>query len=93
MVMIKVDDKNIKSSTALSYILGSKAPIIIASGKGEIAEKINRIAEKNGIKIIENPSLANILAEGQIGMCIPPETYNAVAAIFAFLKRSTRGDL
>jgi len=87
--MTEVDDNKKECSVALSYLLGVKVPIIVASGKDEIARRINKIAEKNGIKIIEDASLADILSERQIGECIPLEAYNAVASIFAFLiKRS-----
>lgn len=85
MFMVNIDDKKSKCSIALSYLLGENIPIIVASGKGEIARRINKIAEQNGIKIIEDASLADILSERQIGECIPLEAYNAVAAIFAFL--------
>ncbi len=87
--MTEVDENKKECSVALSYLLGGKVPIIVASGKDEIARRINKIAEKNGIKIIEDASLADILSERQIGECIPLEAYNAVASIFAFLiKRS-----
>lgn len=88
--MIKVDDKKSECSVALSYLLGSKVPIIVASGKGEIAKRINKIAEQNGIDIIEDAYLADILSERQIGECIPLEAYNAVASIFAFLIKRTQ---
>lgn len=80
-------NENVNCSVALSYLLGSKAPIIVASGKGEVADRINNIAKENGIKIVQNTSLANILSEEQIGACIPEETYSSVAGIFAFLEK------
>lgn len=73
-------------SVALSYELGEKAPKIIASGRGELAKLIQKIAEENNIKIIQDKSLANILVESEIGSCIPESTYEAIAAIFAFLE-------
>ena len=87
MTMAKSDDNKLQCSAALSYILNSKAPIIVAAGKGDTAKKINRIAEKHGIKIVKDSGLANILSAQHRGMCIPPETYSAVAAVFAFLKK------
>lgn len=82
-----MNTKKVKSSAALSYCLSFKAPVITASGKGAVAEYINKIARKNDIEIIYEPFLADILTEQEIGSCIPVETYRAVAAIFAFLKK------
>ncbi len=76
---------NIDYSIALSYILGSDLPIIVASGKGETAKQIKKIAEKHNISIVKNTQLAKILIKEDVGTCIPKETYLAVASIFAFL--------
>ena len=77
--------KGLDCAVALSYTLQSKAPIITAAGKGLTAKKIKDSAERNGVKIVEDGALANILVHQEIGACIPEYTYNAVAAIFAFL--------
>ncbi|CEM62753.1 flagellar biosynthesis protein FlhB [Treponema phagedenis] len=81
--------KKTPCSAALSYTLGSSAPIIVAKGKGQIAEKILEIADKHSVPIIQDTILAEILSEQQIGACIPDETYQAVAAIFAFLAKQS----
>nr|WP_314781313.1 EscU/YscU/HrcU family type III secretion system export apparatus switch protein [uncultured Treponema sp.] len=83
--MIKTDKKKVDCAVALSYSLQSKVPIITASGKGITAKRIKETAERNGIKIVEDEALTNILIHHQIGSCIPEYTYKAVAAIFAFL--------
>lgn len=80
--------EKIDLSVALSYTLGEEAPIIVASGKGLVAKRIKEIAIENGIKIVEDEALANILIESEIGDCIPEATYLAIAAIFAFLQSS-----
>lgn len=72
-------------AVALSYSFGQKAPIIVAKGSEQIAREIVKIAEKHGIKIVEEAALAQVLSQEKIGSCIPEETYEAVAAIFAFL--------
>ena len=77
-------------SVALSYILGDKAPLIAGSGRGAVARKIREIADACHIPLIRNPLLAEILVEADIGSCIPEETYQAVAAIFAFLEKQDR---
>ena len=74
-------------SVALSYTLGETAPVIVASGKDLIADRIVEIAREHGIKLVRDEILANVLSESNIGECIPEETYRAVAAIFAFLEK------
>ncbi len=80
-----MEKKNTDYSVALSYILGSNVPIIVASGKGDVSKRIKEIAKENNIDIIENADLAKILINEEIGSCIPEETYMAIASIFAFL--------
>jgi len=74
-------------SVALSYTFGESVPLITASGRGAVAQKIREIADKCHIPLIKNPLLADVLVEAEIGSCIPEETYQAVAAIFAFLQK------
>ena len=79
--------KEPKNAVALMYGIEMEAPTVIASGRGEMARRMLEIAEECGIGIIHDPILADILGEAEIGTCIPPETYEAVAAIFAFLEK------
>ena len=74
-------------SVALSDTFGENAPLITASGHGAVAQKIREIADRCHIPLIKNPLLAEVLVEAEIGSCIPEETYQAVAAIFAFLEK------
>ena len=74
-------------SVALSYTFGENAPLITAAGHGAVAQKIREIADRCHIPLIKNPLLAEVLVEAEIGSCIPEETYQAVAAIFAFLEK------
>ena len=74
-------------SVALSYTFGETVPLITATGHGAVAQKIREIADRCHIPLIKNPLLAEVLVEAEIGSCIPEETYQAVAAIFAFLEK------
>lgn len=76
-----------RCSVALSYTFGHNVPFITAAGHGIVAQKIREIADKCHIPLIKNPLLAEVLVEAEIGSCIPEETYQAVAAIFAFLEK------
>lgn len=60
------------------------APVVNASGSGELAERIIEIAKQNNIHLQEDKGLINILAELDIGEEIPQQLYRAVAEIIAF---------
>ncbi|PIE98455.1 MAG: flagellar biosynthesis protein FlhB [Treponema sp.] len=85
-----MDKKKIDCSVALSYTFDKNPPIIISKGKGLLAEQIREIASKNGIEIVKNSELAGLLSEQEIGACIPVETYEAIAGIFAFLEKTAK---
>jgi len=62
------------------------APIVIAKGEDYLAQKIKEVARENDIEIVENKPLARMLyANVDIGAQIPPELYQAVAEVLAFV--------
>lgn len=66
--------------------LEAKAPIVIAKGQDFIALRIKEAAKENKVEIVENKLLARTLYETvEIGQAIPPELYQAVAEILAFV--------
>lgn len=73
-------------SVALAYDLQSEAPLVIAKGKGDVSHKMLDIATFHGIEIVQDPNLAHILIESEIGACIPYETWTIVAKIFSVLE-------
>ncbi|NJD02744.1 MAG: flagellar biosynthesis protein FlhB [Ruminiclostridium sp.] len=70
------------------------APVLIAKGRDYTAIRIKEIAKENKVEIVENKVLARTLYDAvDIGEAIPPELYQAVAEILAFvysLKGTTR---
>lgn len=76
-----------KTAIALSYPDGAEAPFIVAKGKGNYAERILEIAEENSVYIVKDDLTADILSLYEIGEYIPPETYEVIAGVFAFLLR------
>ena len=56
------------------------APIVVASGMGELAKKI---ADENGVPIYRDDSAAALLVMLGAGEHVPPELYKVVAAIYA----------
>ena len=64
----------------------SDAPLVIAKGSDYLAAKIKEVAKENKIEIVENKPLARMLyANVEVGQAIPPELYEAVAEVLAFV--------
>ena len=62
------------------------APIVIAKGEDYLAAKIKEVARANDVEIVENKPLARMLyANVEIGEVVPPELYQAVAEVLAFV--------
>jgi len=80
-------NKKLKKTVALKYSPDNdKAPVIVASGKGEIAKKILEIAKKSGIPIKNSDeNIVNELLALPINTEIPPHLYGIVAEIISFI--------
>ncbi len=64
----------------------SQAPALIAKGQDYLAARIKEIAKENKVEIVENKPLARIIFDTvEIGQAIPPELYQAVAEVLAFV--------
>ena len=62
------------------------APYVVAKGADYLAQKIKESAKENHIEIVENKPLARMLyANVDIGSVVPPELYQAVAEVLAFV--------
>lgn len=62
------------------------APVVLAKGENFLAQKIKEIAKENSIEIVENKPLARMLyANVEVGEMVPPELYQAVAEVLAFV--------
>lgn len=76
-------------AVALQYRVGeADAPEVVAKGAGLIAEKIKKIALENNVPLVEDKPLAQILYKTvEIGQMIPPNLYQAIAEILAYIYR------
>lgn len=74
-----------EKAVALEYREDLPAPIIVAKGSGLLAERILRVAEENGVTILERGSLADRLYAFDPGSVIPEDLYAIVAEVYAFL--------
>ena len=66
-----------------------QAPVVVASGYGEVAKKIIDIAEKNGIPVYRDDSAASLMCMLEVGNTIPSELYQVVAAIYVSLLKTS----
>ena len=88
----KADDKPEKKTPAAVALHherhGNRAPKVVASGKGVVAEQILEIAFANGIKVREDADLVELLSHVRIDSEIPLEAFAAVAEILAYVYRA-----
>ena len=79
-------------AVAVRYEMGQGGPpLVVARGLDERAKLIKDIARTNGIPRIENRPLARALyAQTREGSEIPPDLYEAVAEVLAFVYRLRR---
>lgn len=72
-------------AVALRYEDDGSAPIVVASGKGSLAERIITAAQEAGVAIDENPMLASALENAPLDEPIPEELYQAVAEVISWV--------
>ncbi len=83
-----------KKVAALKYKAGEDdAPRLVAKGQGSIAEEILRIAQEHNIPMYQDPDLVEVLSTVDLSATIPPEMYQAVAEVLAFVYRMNKNYL
>ena len=77
--------KNSKRAVALKYDSNKNAaPVVVASGSGYIAAKVVEIAEKNGVPVYKDDSLAVMLSQLELGSEIPEDLFKAIVDIYVY---------
>jgi type III secretion protein U len=81
-------------AVALYYEAGeTDLPIVVAKGEGELAREIRRIAEEEGIPIMQNVDLARRLqATATVDQYIPDELIEPVAEVLRWAQSIGRGE-
>lgn len=59
------------------------APVVVASGLGELAQRIVNIADEAGVPIYRDDSVAALLVMLNSGEAVPKELYQIIASIYA----------
>lgn len=81
--MSKTGSRTPQIAVALRYD-GKDAPKVTAKGEDALAETIRNIAREHDVPLYENPQLAVVLSQIELGEEIPEALYRAVAEVIAF---------
>lgn len=73
-------------AVAIRYTEELPAPIVLASGRGRMAEAIVRIARESGVTLIADPDLTDALIPLEVNSLIPESLYEVIAAILVFVR-------
>ena len=74
-------------AAALRYTEGMSAPVVVAKGRGLVAEEIVKRASEAGVAITVSSNLASLLMQVDLDRAIPPQLFRAVAELLAWLYR------
>jgi flagellar biosynthetic protein FlhB len=73
-------------AVALKYEASRGAPRVVAKGAGEVAARLRARAEEARVPMVQDIPLARALhASCELGQEIPPQLFNAVARVLAFV--------
>lgn len=72
--VIKYDEEN------------GSAPVVVAQGKGRVAQQIIELAKENDIHMQEDSSLVANLLDMDLGENIPPQLYAVMAEILLLIE-------
>lgn len=79
------------SAVALRYAEGDAAPVVIAKGRGVLADEIVRRAREAGVFVHGSRELVALLMQVDLDARIPPALYLAVAELLAWLAHVDNG--
>lgn len=83
-----MEDKKLEKAVALRYDKEiDEVPVVVAKGRGLIAERIKEVAGESGVPLKEDRELADYLMSLDLYEEIPPQLYGVVAEILAFIYR------
>jgi flagellar biosynthesis protein len=75
------------SAVALRYADGDDVPVVVAKGRGAIAEEIVRRARDAGVFVHGSSELVGLLMQVDLDRRIPPALYVAIAELLVWLQR------
>lgn len=81
-----------KAAIALAYQTGETAPRVVAKGRGLIAQAIIERAKEHGVYVHDSEDLVGLLMQVELDENIPPQLYQAVAELLAWLYRLEKAE-
>ncbi|EAX48691.1 flagellar biosynthetic protein (FlhB)-like protein [Thermosinus carboxydivorans Nor1] len=80
-----------KQAIALRYDQQTQqAPKVVAKGSGYVAEQILATAAQHAVPVYKDTALASLLMAVELDKEIPPELYQVVAEVLAYIYRVDR---
>lgn len=80
----------VPSAVALRYAENDAAPVVVAKGRGLVAEEIIRKARDAGVFVHESRELVALLMQVDLDARIPAALYVAIAELLAWVYRVER---
>ncbi|MBJ9990194.1 MULTISPECIES: EscU/YscU/HrcU family type III secretion system export apparatus switch protein [Paenibacillus] len=82
---------SMKKAVALKYAPGDNdAPVVVAKGRGKVADTILETAKEHGVPVQEDAALVEVLSKLDLDQQIPPELYHLVAEVLSYIYRADR---
>jgi flagellar biosynthesis protein len=78
-------NNDIKRAVAMAYRTEDGAPRILAKGSGITADAIISLAREHGVYVHQSQELVKLLMQVDLDSEIPPELYQVVADILAWI--------
>ena len=78
--------ESVEKAVALHYSPELPAPIVLAKGRGALAERIRAIALEHDIELVPMPEVTDALIELPVGSLIPERFYQVIAELLVYVK-------
>ena len=78
--------ESVEKAVALHYSPELPAPIVLAKGRGALAERIRGIALEHDIQLVPMPEVTDALIELPVGSLIPERFYQVIAELLVYVK-------
>ena len=83
---LDIKDKTQLKAVAVKYdVEKGRAPKIVATGKGLIAQEILKVAEEHSVPLYEDVTMANLLSKLDLETEVPPALFSMVSEVLAFV--------
>jgi flagellar biosynthesis protein len=76
-----------RRASALRYEHGAHAPVLTATGRGHVADRIIAAAKEAGVPVRSDPALAEALGALELDADVPEAMWKAVAETLAWAYR------